>query len=228
VSPTGRQHHDSGGGAFEDYWSRIALREKAYSIPAPCITWQRVDGFNEVQEMIWGEISGAQRLLDFGSGDQSFREKCVARGFQGAYETYDVSPEFPTTYRSEAEISGQFDAVLCLEVLEHLPLPEGLKLRDRLANLVGPGGVLVLSTPNPACVLSPFAGDETHVKLYPLHDLLIWAMTRRFEVLARRVKYLPPCVSLSVRFRLLVQRALCFALGADRADGLVVVCRRPA
>ncbi len=43
--------------------------------------------------------------------------------------------------------AGHFDAVLCLDVLEHLRDPWGV-LRDRLWPLLAPGGTLIVSVPN--------------------------------------------------------------------------------
>ncbi len=211
---------------FADYWRRIELRERAYSIPAPCITWQRTEGFNQVERVIWERIRSAERILDYGSGDQSLKRKFVAAGYRGDYETFDISPEQATTYSDPLAIRDPFDAVLCLEVIEHLPLEGGLALRDRLVELVKPGGVLVLSTPNPGCVRSPFALDETHLHFYPLMDLITWAWTRGLSVEAWRVELLPPRVSVGLRLRLCVRRVLCYFLGADRADGLLIVAKR--
>jgi methyltransferase family protein len=196
------------------------------SLPAPCIYWQRQTDFNQVEELIWKRVGESRRLLDFGSGDQSLRKKFLTAGFKGAYETYDLSPEFPTTWMDPDQITGQFDAVMCLEVIEHMPLEAGLALRERLLSWVAPGGWLILSTPNPSCILSPFSGDETHVHLYPLHDLLTWTLIRGLMPEARRYKLLPDHPTLLQRTRLLTQRVLCYLIGADRADGLLIMARR--
>jgi SAM-dependent methyltransferase len=212
---------------FDNYWRRIQLRKEAMTIPAPCLRWQRMPGFNQVERFIWDQTHKAYRILDFGSGDQSMRNKFLAAGFQGEYATFDVSPEFPTTYRSVDDIRGTFDAVLCLEVIEHMPLREGLELRKQLLSWVAPGGTLVLSTPNPGCISSPFARDETHLHLYALHDLLTWALSAGLQPVARRVKLLPDKFGWSGRLRLLVQRVLCYAIGSDYADGLLIIARKP-
>jgi 2-polyprenyl-3-methyl-5-hydroxy-6-metoxy-1,4-benzoquinol methylase len=43
---------------------------------------------------------------------------------------------------------GAFDAILCLEVIEHLPAPVRAALVSELLRVLAPGGVLALSTPN--------------------------------------------------------------------------------
>jgi 2-polyprenyl-3-methyl-5-hydroxy-6-metoxy-1,4-benzoquinol methylase len=181
---------------------------------------------NEVEQLIWNRVRSATRILDYGSGDQALRRKFVEAGYQGEYQTFDVSPEFSTTCTSPDEIDGMFGAVLCLEVLEHMSLAEGLRLRDRLLQWVAPGGWLILSTPNPACILSPFAADETHRHVYPLHDLLTWALAAGMSVEARRVKILPERLTVPMRMRLFTQRVICYLAGVDRADGLLVLARR--
>jgi len=211
---------------FHGYWQRFRLREKVMGIPAPCITWRRAKSFNEVEQLIWERVGDVSRILDFGSGDQALKRKFLAAGYKGSYETYDVSQEFPTTWKDPDLIDGVFGAVICLEVIEHMPLAEGLALREKLLSWVAPDGWLILSTPNPACVLSPFSGDETHVHVYPLHDLLTWAMTAGLTVEARRVKFLPDRVTLITWARLLAQRVLCYLIGVDRADGIMILAHR--
>lgn len=64
-----------------------------------------------------------------------------------------------------------FDVVVALHVLEHLPKPEGVLAK--CAEILSPGGLLLMATPN---VKSPFVGrkgvkwygftDETHISLH--------------------------------------------------------------
>ena len=212
---------------FERYWHRIQLRQRAMSVPAPCLYWRRSESLNQVERFIWQRVKDVDRILDYGAGDQALRQKFLAAGYRGSYETFDVSPEFETTWRDPEAIRGPFGAVLCLEVIEHMSLSEGLALRDRLLSFVQPGGWLVLSTPNPACIISPFSRDETHLQLYPLHDLITWALAAGLDVEARRVKLLPDRVTLKTRVQMAAQRVICYLTGADRADGLIVISSRP-
>ena len=131
------------------------------------------------------------------------------------------------TYRCIDETRGLFDTVLCLEVIENMPLSDGIELRERLLSLVAPGGTLVLSAPNPGCISSPFARDETHLHVYALHDLLTWALSAGLQPIACRVKLLPDKFDWHGSLRLLIQRVLCYAIGSDYADGLLIVARKP-
>lgn len=213
---------------FNSYWRRRNMRSLAMQQPAPCITWTASDGLNEVERVIAGQLQGAERILDFGAGDQILKHKLLANGFGGVYETFDISPEFETTHKELATVSGPYDAILCLEVIEHMPLAEGLQLREYLDSLLGPGGRLIVSTPNPNCVMSPFATDETHVHLYPLHDFLAWGLDSGHSVLAYRVRQIPVHDTVYRRMRRVLQRSLCWLLGIDYAHGWLAVLIKPS
>lgn len=63
---------------------------------------------------------------------------------------------------------GLFDLITCLEVVEHVAQPEAALavLAERLA----PGGVLILTTPNPWNRIprnDPATSDPTHISLHP-------------------------------------------------------------
>lgn len=76
-----------------------------------------------------------RRILDYGGGDGTLAEILRGSGFQEA-ETYD-----PFVPRHSARPNGQFDCVLCFEVLEHAIDPVAL-FTDLQAMLEAPGIVL--------------------------------------------------------------------------------------
>lgn len=97
----------------------------------------------------------APRVLDFGCGHGEFVAICRALGFEA--QGIDFAPDrrehgLVTPYASLAELrcdrpqDNGFDAVTLFEVLEHLFDPRGV-LED-LAQMMKPGAVLVLETPD--------------------------------------------------------------------------------
>jgi SAM-dependent methyltransferase len=208
---------------YRHYWRRMALREQAERYRAPCVAWYHHDGLNPAERLVFDRVRGARRLLDFGAGDLRLKRKLLAAGFLGRYESLDVSEEFPHDYTDLDQVRGPFDAVLCLEVVEHLPLAAFEPLLTRLCDLLEPGGVLILSTPNPLCVVPMWARDAGHVQQYPLHDLIAAFLARGLAVEPYRVRFVPARPSVGQRLRLVSQRMLCYLLSVDYADGLLVV-----
>lgn len=114
-------------------------------------------------------IPSGQRLLDAGAGSQPFRKACahlryVAQDFgkyaaapdgvglqpsDFAYGALDVVSDVAAIPEADAS----FDAILCTEVLEHVPTPEAA-LRE-FARLLRPGGALILTAP--FCSLTHYA-----------------------------------------------------------------------
>ncbi|MGA7750993.1 MAG: class I SAM-dependent methyltransferase [Gallionella sp.] len=102
---------------------------------------------------------GCQKILDMGCGNGSLTGALMQRGFQIAgidgslsgieiarsrwpsiaFEKVDISQPLPDTYHK------QFDAVVSVEVIEHLLLPRNLINNALLA--MRPGATLVLTTP---------------------------------------------------------------------------------
>jgi SAM-dependent methyltransferase len=151
------------------------------------------------------------RLLDAGAGEGRYRDACahlayVAQDF-GRYEgggdgtglqtgRWDTSKvDLVCDVTAIPEPDGAFGAVLCTEVLEHVPDPIAA-LRE-LARLLAPGGEMILTAP--FCSLTHFAPYffqtgfsrhfyETHLKGLGLDVAEITPNGNWFEWMAQEVR----------------------------------------
>lgn len=124
-------------------------------------TGSRIFSFNQVRRDAWvanraRAIPPGSLVLDVGAGSCPYRklfEHCV-------YRAQDATSLEPLQLRGKAGYGsmdyycdataipvrdGEFDAVLCTEVLEHVPEP--IRVIQELARVLKPGGKLILSAP---------------------------------------------------------------------------------
>lgn len=120
-----------------------------------------------VQRALRQHVAPGGRVLDYGSYFGNFGLACQAMGFRvdavDSYREYgqalapwaDLQREsgiavhdfVDTGYDLAALGHGQFDAVICAGVIEHIPhSPKALL--DSLTAALAPGGILILDTPN--------------------------------------------------------------------------------
>lgn len=116
------------------------------------------------QEWLRQKLAGippGSRILDAGAGELKNKQFCVHLRYvsqdfcqydgkgdtaglhPGAWDTSGIDLVCDITAISEPD--GSFDAILCSEVLEHIPEPT--KALDEFARLLRPGGVLILTAP---------------------------------------------------------------------------------
>jgi len=129
---------------------------------------------NEADRITWLEqklnrIPAGWRILDAGAGEQRFRPYCahlsyVSQDF-GQYDGvgdqrglqtggWDQSRlDIVSDITAIPELDGSFDAILCVEVLEHLKNP--IAALQEFARLLRPGGQLILTAP--FCSITHFA-----------------------------------------------------------------------
>lgn len=211
---------------YRNYWARHQARDVMYqTLRARCLSCEIGDQLNEMEQAIFASTRHASRLLDFGAGDKRLKQKFLAAGFKGRYETLDLSAEDEHEYSSISQVRGPLDAILCLEVIEHMTLNDYVDLMDEFCKLLAPGGTLVIGTPNPLCVVPMWAGDPGHIQQYPLADLAADFTIRGFDVKAFRIRYGPWPKGLAW-MRFMTMRVLCYLLSVDYAQGLVVIGKK--
>lgn len=172
---------------------------------------------------IGAALRGAGRVLDVGAGDRAWAALLPAIGVPAAYESADPDPLHPHEHADFLAVRGAYDAVLLLDVLEHLDLETGLAFLEHAATVLAPGGVVVVSTPNPAHPTSFQASDVTHVRPWPAADLRGALLESGFaDVAVHRLQHAAPGRS----WMCAVNRAAARLLGVDPADHLLVVARR--
>jgi len=137
----------------------------------PCVGVGTQNQFNrEVWlEATFKKIPAGSRILDAGAGEQQYKRFCghldyVSQDFaqydgrgdsaglqMGSWDQSNLDIISDITAIPEPDVS--FDAIMCIEVFEHLPEP--VKAIKEFGRLVKPGGHLILTAP--FCSLTHFA-----------------------------------------------------------------------
>jgi len=138
------------------------------------IRWPSVGITNESTRERWlektvGSLQKGSRILDAGAGNQRYRKFCnhlnyVSQDF-GEYDGKGDSVGLHTGEFNYGELDivsdiatipepdSSFDAIMCIEVLEHVPDP--IQVVKEFARLLKPSGYLILTAP--FCSLTHFA-----------------------------------------------------------------------
>ena len=67
---------------YRDYWARHRAREVMYkTLRARCLSCEDRAELNEYEKVIFDRTHGAERLLDYGGGDNRLKRKFLAAGW---------------------------------------------------------------------------------------------------------------------------------------------------
>ncbi|MEA5575977.1 class I SAM-dependent methyltransferase [Anabaena sp. UHCC 0451] len=211
---------------YLNYWQRKELL-KSGNPKFPLLRWWISSELCEVEKKIFTQVKDQDTLLDVGAGDLKIMQKLQKAGYSGQYHTQDIGEEFEYHYANIEAINEQYSAILCLDVIEHLQLSEGLTLIHKLVNLLKPEGVIILQTPNGRCIRSPLISDMTHLHCYNLPDLWAYLTSIGLQVEGYRVVFeaenktwLQMIIELGKRY--IITRFF----GLDYADNIVVIARK--
>jgi 2-polyprenyl-3-methyl-5-hydroxy-6-metoxy-1,4-benzoquinol methylase len=104
-------------------------------------------------------IAPASRILEVGCGDGSLAERLMRAYPDAEYDGIDIAPTAGRLYRGDPDrarfrtitleqFTGEhpkpYDVVLMVDVVHHVPMAERADLVRRSADLVGPGGFLMV------------------------------------------------------------------------------------
>ena len=186
------------------------------------------DPLNPLEQLIFEFVGPARSLLDVGAGNGRVKAKLQRAGLSAKYSTLDRSPEFNPDYRSLDEVpEASFDAVLALEVIEHIPLADFDEFMDGVLRCLTPRGRLLISTPNSAFVGSIWDADMTHVHAYRAQDLAAYLHLRGVKSKIYRVVWAPPRPGLRERLRRVAMKVLTRGiLQLDYARGVLLLGER--
>jgi SAM-dependent methyltransferase len=169
-------------------------------------------------------LSTARSVLEVGAGDRYWGKVLGRLGIDADYRSADIEKQHRHDYGDFLEVRERFDAVLMLELIEHLPLELGLRFIEHAIDLLTPGGTLVIGTPNAHHPHWVWSSCVTHVRPWPAQDLWaacviggLWPVEvyRQMLVSRRRVPLLP------------LQLALSRVLSIDPAQGILLFARKP-
>jgi cyclopropane fatty-acyl-phospholipid synthase-like methyltransferase len=160
------------------------------------------------------------RVLDIGANDRALKAFIEKQArFSVQYKSMDVDRSHQHDFYDLAAIQGEYDAISCFEVIEHMPPGVGLELLRHAHRLLVPNGRLFVSTPNVYHPMS-FWSDSTHITPYRIRHLAGWMASAGF---VRVWGYRVCRMNLRKRLRAWRYRGLLRLLNIDFAPGVVVI-----
>lgn len=213
----------------DHYWTFLAVRQAYAAAPQPVVSfWKDPDRLSGYEQVIFDSIAECRVVLDVGAGDLRHRDKMIAAGFSGSYLTVDPSHEYGYDFNSLEDVPpASVDAILCLEVIEHIRLEEFFRFSATLIEKLTPHGRLIFSTPNSDAIWSLWSSDFTHVHSYRSVDLAAYFHVLGFQSEMYRVAWRSPSDPLKERLRFQLARVITRGvLQVDYAKGIIVVASR--
>lgn len=212
---------------FANFWQKKKLLETS-QLHFPVSRWWRTDGLCDIERIYFEAICNTHSILDVGAGDLRVKRKFQQAGYSGVYETQDIGTEFPHTYSSLDQVSRTYECILCFDLIEHMSLSSGITLMARLLDLLAPGGLLILQTPNARCIRNPMAFDMTHEHCYNLPDLWALLSSAGLETKGYRIVIDAPNRGPIARLRdFMMKLVVTRLLGCDYADNIGLIARKP-
>ena len=132
-------------------------------------------------DLVIENCQDGQVYLEVGAGQRRLAQHMNEHFPQSVYKSMDVDARQTHDYYSLEDIEETFDRVFMFDVIEHLPMAEGLDMLRRLRQLLNDGGKLLMTTPNiwypPA-----YLRDATNCTPYAHDELGALVSTAGFEV----------------------------------------------
>lgn len=210
---------------FSQYW----LRKKGLKNnrkPFKVVSWRDSEALCEIEEIYFERLEDCESVLDVGAGDLRVKDKLQKAGLKAEYHTQDVGEEYSYTYSSLEQVQRKYDAIVCLDVIEHMALLEGIKLIEKMISLLNPEGFIILQTPNARCIRNPLAWDMTHQHLYNLPDLWVLFTSSDFSVEGYRIVFKDDRGFLGSIYSLIGKFIITKLIGADYADNIALIAKR--
>jgi SAM-dependent methyltransferase len=159
-------------------------------------------------------------ILDIGANDRALKSYLEDKTKTAInYRSMDIDRSHVHDFYSFDEMTGNFDAISCFEVVEHMPPGMALQLFHKAYSVLKPGGRMFVSTPNVYHPMS-FWSDASHITPYRIRHLAGWMATVGFE---NFWGYRVARVTWKQRWRYWRYRGLLRLLNLDFAPGILVV-----
>lgn len=131
---------------MSEFDAQFRLQPRDYLAGLDFYTWTR--HFHVLRDLV---AQAPGEVLEVGTGDGVLR-RCAAP-FVGRYRVLDINPALQPDILGnlldpQPALQAGFDAVVCTEVLEHLPFAQLAAALAQLHAFLRPGGVLYLTLPH--------------------------------------------------------------------------------
>jgi SAM-dependent methyltransferase len=143
---------------------RIMIQEKEYAIPYHWIQGRCLALLSKVRARIVFRFAGSiegKRVLDFGCGDGKFSSLLLEckPSFLAGVDISEAAVAFAKAHIPQGEFiavakpplpfeSGSFEALFCLDVIEHIPDDEAAPWKKELLRVLRQGGKLIITVPS--------------------------------------------------------------------------------
>ena len=207
-------------------WSEVKLkREEIKSFYPTILKAPIIYGTKKqiIRNLLINKTRKQKKILDIGAADRFVKEICSDIDNEIEYKSMDMDRSRFHDYYSLDEIQERFDIILLLDVIEHLPLPEGKTLLLKCSHLLNPEGGIVITIPN-NCHPSAFSGDCTHITSYRYHDLGGLLLSAGFEGL--QIFRVSAKRKLKHRLLALILKPILKFLDIDFAAGILITAKK--